>query len=118
MRDLARRGLVEDEIAGVPIVVTFTRGVTSALDQPEISSGRDVGASAVFDRRVGSRMLRFEPAGDGRFEDAQTASTWDFTGRAVSGPLRGRQLRPRAHDDQYWFAIAAFLRDVEIYAGG
>jgi Protein of unknown function (DUF3179) len=117
-RDLARRGLIEDEISGVPIVVLFKRGVASALDEAAISKGRDVGASAVFDRRVGRRTLSFAGLGSGRFRDQETGSAWDVTGRAVSGPLRGRQLRPIPHDDQFWFAIAAFVRNVEIFDPG
>jgi hypothetical protein len=41
--------------------------------------------------------------------DRHTSSRWDpLTGRATAGPLRGRRLRPVRHDEQLWFALAAF----------
>jgi hypothetical protein len=69
---------------------------------------RDVGTAAAYDRRIGGRTLRFIAAGPGRFRD-QTGSTWEVTGRALSGLLRGTCLRPLRHDEQFWFALAAFL---------
>jgi hypothetical protein len=114
-RELARRGLIEDDVAGVPVVVLFKRGVASALDETAISEGQDVGASAVFDRHLASRTLSFVPKENGRFRDRQTGTVWEITGRGVSGPLRGQRLRPIPHDDQFWFAIAAFVRNLEIF---
>jgi hypothetical protein len=113
--DLARLRIVEDRVGRVPIVVAFKRGIASALDDVTISRGRDVGASAVFDRRVEGRTLSFRATGNGRFEDRQTGTAWDITGRAVAGVLRGRKLKPIPHDDQFWFAVAAFFRDVEVF---
>jgi hypothetical protein len=53
--------------------------------------------------------------------DAQTGSVWDITGRAITGPLQGAQLR-RLHDlNAFWFAVAAFLphaRLVTLGSGG
>jgi hypothetical protein len=64
--------------------------------------------------RVAGRLLRFDSGGRGVFVDAQTSSRWDLTGRAVSGPLEDRRLRPLRHDQQFWFAVAAFLPDGRI----
>jgi hypothetical protein len=114
-RDLARHGLIEDEIADVPIAVLFKRGVASALDETAISEGQDVGASAVFDRRLAGRTLAFLRQGNGRFRDRQTGTVWDVTGRAVAGALRGQRLKQVPHDEQFWFAIAAFMRHLEVY---
>jgi hypothetical protein len=113
--ELAKRRVVNDEIEGVPVVVAFKRGVASALDEVDISAGKDVGTSGTFERRIGGLTLEFEPAGNGRFRDRQTGSLWDISGRAVSGRLEGRELRPVRHDDQFWFAIAAFFPDVEVF---
>jgi hypothetical protein len=113
--ELAKRRVVNDEIEGVPVVVAFKRGVASALDEVEIASGKDVGTSGTFERRIGGLTLEFEPAANGRFRDRQTGSLWDISGRAVSGRLEGRELRPIGHDDQFWFAIAAFFPDVEVF---
>lgn len=48
------------------------------------------------------------------FRDRQTGSTWDIAGRAVSGELRGARLAPARHDEQFWFALAAFVSDARI----
>jgi hypothetical protein len=111
---LADRPAVNTEVGGVPAVVLFKKGVVSALDAPSIVDSRDVGTAAGFDRRLGDRTLEFEPAGSGRFRDRQTGSAWDITGRAVSGRLEGNRLRPLRHDQQFWFALAAFVPDARI----
>lgn len=115
---VAETAPVDDMIGGVPIVVLFDPEVSSALDQPTVAAGRAVGAAAVFERRAGGRELSFEPGPDpGTARDRETGSIWDITGRATSGPLQGAELRQIPSDDQFWFAIAAFVPDVEIRGG-
>jgi hypothetical protein len=99
----ATRGVVHDTISGQELVVLWSTGTASALDQPRISNGRDVGASGVFVPIVGGRMLTFEGE-DGAFVDRETGSTWTLAGRAVSGPLIGERLEPVPHLDTFWFA--------------
>jgi len=111
---LEREPVVQAQAGERPIVVAFKPGVVSALDSAAISDSAEVGTAGVFDRRLDGRALTFEAAGDGRFRDRQTASTWDITGRAVEGELRGRRLEPVIHDQQFWFAVAAFLPAAEI----
>ncbi len=41
-------------------------------------------------------------------------STWDITGRSLAGELAGTPLRPIVHDQQFWFALAAFLPEARI----
>jgi hypothetical protein len=106
---------VNDEVDGEPTVVFFDPDVASALDSPLVSEGRDVGAAAVFERRLDGRELEFEPGPEpGTFRDLQTGSTWDMSGRATAGPLEGGRLRQVSHDDEFWFAVAAFFEDAEI----
>ena len=110
---------LNDRVGGRPVVVFHDPGVVSVLDQAGISSSREVGASAVFDRRVDGRALTFEPGGEaGIVRDRETGSSWDIGGRAVDGELEGGSLTRVAADDQFWFAIAAFFTDVEIRSGG
>lgn len=106
---LRRRPVIAGTIGGAPFVTFFKRGVASALDGESIAGSRDVGTAGVFDPRAGGRKLTFVSTGGGRFRDRQTSSAWDITGRAVSGPLRGRRLRVLRHDEQFWFAVAAFV---------
>lgn len=84
------------------------------LDAAAIERSRDVGTAGAFDRRVGGRTLEFEALGGGRFRDRQTGSTWDITDRSMAGELAGTTLRPIVHDQQFWFALAAFLPEARI----
>jgi hypothetical protein len=110
---LEREPVVNEEVGDVPTAVLFKRGVVSALDAGAIADSAEVGTAAAFDRRLEGRTLSFEARG-GRFVDRETGSEWDITGRAVSGELRGRRLRPLRHDEQFWFALAAFVPDARI----
>jgi len=105
---LARRPVIAGLLGGRPLVVLYAPGVVSALDAGTIANSRDVGTAGAFDPVARGRTLRFSPAGQGLFRD-QTGTTWNIAGRAIAGPLRGMQLRPLRHDEQFWFALAAFL---------
>jgi hypothetical protein len=112
---LERDAPVNDQVDRRPVVVFFDPRVGSALDAPEVSLGRNVGAAAVFSRHLGGRTLAFEQGEEpGTFRDRQTGSTWDMSGRATDGPLRGERLAQVPSDDQFWFALAAFFPKAEI----
>ncbi len=110
---LRARGVTSFTVARTPVVVMFEPGVASALDEATIAESEDVGTSAAFDRRLDGNTLEFERDGD-VIVDRGTGSVWDITGRAIEGPLRGRRLTPVRHDQQFWFALAAFLPDARI----
>ncbi len=111
---LSRTRVVNDDVGSVPIVVFWVSGTASALDAAEIAEGRDVGATAVFDRRLHGRVLSFEAMADGRFRDRETGTTWDLSGRGASGPLAGRRLTAIPHGNHFWFAWAAFRPDTKL----
>ena len=111
---LSKKRVVNQKIENREFVVFWAPGTASAVDSRTIAQGRDVGSSGVFDRRVGSRTLTFEPAGDGRFRDKETDSVWNILGHAVSGPLNGESLAPIPHGNHFWFAWAAFKPDVRV----
>ena len=111
---LAQRRVINDAIGALYLVVFWAPGTASALDAGAIRDGRDVGATAVFDRRLDARVLSFEPAGDGRFRDRETGSTWLLSGRGVEGPLAGRRLVPVPHGNHFWFAWAVFRPDTRL----
>jgi hypothetical protein len=110
---LAREPVVHTEVGSRPVVVFYKPGVVSPLDARSIADSRDVGTAAAFDRTVGDRTLRFVRRGDG-FVDGETGSRWDIAGRAVEGELAGTRLQPLRHDQQFWFALAAFVPDARI----
>ena len=111
---LEERRVIHDEVGNVPLVAFWAPGTASALDAAQINRGRDVGSSGVYERTVDGRRLTFEPAGDGRFRDRETGSTWDVLGRAIGGPLEGAQLAPVQHGNHFWFAWAIFKPDTRI----
>jgi hypothetical protein len=110
---LAREPVVETEAGGRPVVVLYTRGVVSPFDDPTITGSRDIGTAAAFDPRLRGRTLSFERR-DGGFVDRETGSRWDIAGRAVAGELAGTRLEPVRHDQQFWFALAAFVPEARI----
>jgi hypothetical protein len=110
---LAHNLVASFEVGRRSAVVFYARGVASPLDQRSVAQGRDVGTAGVFDARLERRTLRFQRRGDA-VVDRETGSTWDVTGRATGGPLRGRRLTPLPHDEQFWFAIAAFVPHAHI----
>jgi hypothetical protein len=76
-----------------------------------------VGTGLAYLRTVDAQVLTFEPQGDDTFLDRETGTTWDLFGKAVSGPLAGKQLTLAVHTNELWFAWAAFNPEAEVYAG-
>ena len=59
-----------------------------------------------FERSVGGQTLDLYLESDGtafRLVDAQSGSHWDFSGKAVQGPLAGKQLARIQTLKDYWF---------------
>jgi hypothetical protein len=103
---LIRQSPVVDRLGGEPIVLVVgddrksIRVFTAALD----------GRTLSFSRRVGVRPLRLF--------DTETGSEWDFTGRALSGPLAGRTLEKVRALKEYWFDWKAYNPRTGVYSGG
>lgn len=106
--------VINDMIARRPIAVFWAPGTASALDRTDMASGRDVGATGVFDRRLANRTLTFESAQGGGFRDRETGTRWDLLGNGLTGPLRGRRLVRIPYGDFFWFAWAVFRPDTRI----
>jgi hypothetical protein len=80
----------------------------------------------------GRSVRAFAPEVDGRFaeffvvpgsvplelRDAGTGSRWDFSGRAVEGPLAGTSLRRIAADKDYWFNWKTYHPGTRVYNRG
>jgi len=113
---LRSRHVTTITVAGQPVVVWEKNGTASALDTNAIAEGRDVGATAAFSPILDGRTLHFSWS-SGSFTDAETQSSWDILGRAVSGPLMGHTLTPVTHVDTFWFSWAAFLPKTRVVGG-
>jgi hypothetical protein len=50
--------------------------------------------------------------------DAETGSTWNFEGKAVAGPLAGRQLKKVFALEDFWFDWRIYHPDTTIYEIG
>lgn len=106
--------IINDEIAGEPIVVIHIEGARSALDASEISESRKDGSTGAFHRTVNGQTLTFRVDGSS-IRDKETDSVWDITGKAISGPLEGEQLEPLIFGDYFAFAWLVFWPETEIF---
>jgi uncharacterized protein DUF3179 len=107
--------VANDTVGGTPVVVFHQSGTRSALDTVLIETSRDIGAATVFEASIDGQRLTFNPAANG-FEDAQTGSTWDILGRAISGPLAGQRLQSIVSANHFWFAWVVFKPDTRVWA--
>ena len=107
-------GVINDTINGNAITIFHSEGTASALDSRYIYDSKDVGSTGVFDPNVENVILTFEYIEE-QFIDEQTNSVWDITGKAISGKLKGKQLKKISSGDYFAFAWLAFKPDTEIY---
>lgn len=107
------QAVTNTELRGRPLVILWMAGQATALEAPQIVSGRDVGSVGVFAPTVDGEVLTFGVEG-GAFLDTQTSSTWDITGRATDGPLQGSQLERVPHLDTFWFAWSTYAPGTDL----
>jgi len=91
MEALRRDGVVLDTLAGVPVVLV---------------AGEDRRSARVFRPEIDGERIELFAQPDSsplRLVDAETGTSWDYTGLAVSGPLAGRQLERVQALPDYWF---------------
>jgi hypothetical protein len=103
---LRRQSPVLDTLAGVPVLLVVG------------DDGRSVRA---FERVVDGRELQLfaRPGGPPlRLVDAETGSTWSFTGEAVSGPLAGKKMGKVFVLTDYWFNWKAYHPQTSEYRPG
>lgn len=108
MPDLRRQKLILDQLGGIPLFLVL---------------GEDGKSVRAFERTLDGRKLEFfvEPGPASlpqRLLDAETGSQWDFTGKAVGGPLAGRQLRKLAVLKDYWFDWKTYHPETALYTLG
>lgn len=88
--------------------------VRSALDQTLIAASRDIPVAAAFEPTVKGQSLHFEWR-NGKVVDGETGSYWNALGQAVSGPLKGAQLKKVDAGVHFAFAWLAFDAGAEVY---
>ena len=100
---LQKQSPIIDLVGSVPIVLVL---------------GEDQRSVRAFERTVDGRRLEFfrKTDGDGfALIDSETASTWNFEGKAITGPLAGRQLKKVFVLEDYWFDWRLYHPDTRIY---
>ncbi|MCH8121913.1 MAG: DUF3179 domain-containing protein [Bacteroidetes bacterium] len=111
-----KQGVISDEIDGQPIVVFHTeKGATSALDRSSIDKSRNIGSTGVYSSVLpNGQLLTFIRTKD-QFVDRQTGSTWNITGMAVEGQLKGTRLQSIPHGDIFSFAWFVIHPNSQLY---
>lgn len=113
---LSEDRVVADELAGTPITVWWAdTGAADNFDSERPGGGQNIGTGIAFLSTVEDRTLTFNPVGDDTFVDAETGSTWTLFGEAIDGPLAGTQLEAALHQNEFWFAWAAFNEGAPVY---
>jgi hypothetical protein len=105
-RRLREESPVLDTLGGVPIVLVV---------------GEDGKSIRVFETTLDGRRLELLAKPDARplrLLDAETGSEWDFGGRALSGPLAGRQLTKVKALKEYWFDWKIYQPATTVYKRG
>ncbi len=106
---MANDRAVNDEIGGVAIAVWWApTDSADNFDGAQVGSGASIGTGIAFLREVDGQVLTFAADGDEAFVDTETGSTWTLFGEAIAGPLVGTQLELAIHQNEFWFAWAAF----------
>ena len=104
---LQKQSPIMDMVGPVPIMVVL---------------GDDKRSARAFERVVDGRRLEFfqktTEQADLQLVDAETGSTWNFEGKAIAGPLAGRQLKKVFVLEDYWFDWRIYHPDTTIYEIG
>jgi hypothetical protein len=79
--------------------------------------GEDARSVRVFERRMEGRAHEFvaTPSTPLTLTDLETMSEWDFSGRATSGPLKGRTLARIPFLLEYWFDWQTYHPATAVY---
>jgi len=104
-RHLSRQPLVNDVVAGQPVIVVFSA---------------DSATGVVFSRNLANRTLTFTSLRrEGKelvMEDVETKSTWRaLAGGAIRGRLAGTRLEQLPSTTGFWFAWKGFYPDTLVW---
>jgi hypothetical protein len=117
--------VVNNKAIAYPIdVLQQQRLVINTIDETPIFIvlGEDNKSVRAFERKVDGHAFEFFVKALLRTEatplqlvDAETGSTWDFRGKAISGPLAGKQLKKIPVLKDYWFDWKIYHPATTIY---
>ncbi|MFP4698027.1 MAG: DUF3179 domain-containing protein [Eubacteriales bacterium] len=110
---LKEKRVINDDFCE-PRVIFFQDGMTSPLDKPVISRGKDIGAAIVFSPILNGQKLNFYNENN-QIYDMETNSEWNVLGNSINGKLKGEGLKMLIYWDSFWFAWSSYFPDTEIY---
>ncbi|MFQ5660833.1 MAG: DUF3179 domain-containing protein [Gammaproteobacteria bacterium] len=110
-----KKPVINDKLGDLALVIFSKKGTLSALDASEIAESRLIPSATAWSRRVDNRILNFGFK-QGGIIDTDTGSRWNLLGRAVEGPMAGRQLAKVDSGVHFAFAWLAFNPDSDIYS--
>ena len=99
---IVKQELILDDLGGVPMFLVI---------------GEDKKSVRAFQRKVEGRKLEFLKTNPPStlFVDAETGSSWDFSGRALAGPLKDKQLTKLPVLNDYWFDWQTYHPNTMVY---
>ncbi|MBI2317115.1 MAG: DUF3179 domain-containing protein, partial [Betaproteobacteria bacterium] len=123
---IEKQPVINDNLAGEPVVILSRPGLASPLDEERIERGRSIPAATAFSRRLDGAVIEFalkdgrivdtaSALKDGRIVDTASGSEWNLFGEAVAGRFKGRRLAQLDSGVHFAFAWLAFNPDSEIW---
>ncbi|MBC7900242.1 MAG: DUF3179 domain-containing protein, partial [Saprospiraceae bacterium] len=98
---IQKQAPILDTVGGVKIVILL---------------GDDKKSVRAFERTVDGKTLEFFVKPDSsEIVDADTGSGWDFSGKAVSGELAGKELKKINVLKDYWFDWKIYQPETRLY---
>lgn len=102
MSALERQSPILDFVGGTDIAVIL---------------GADKKSARVFERNIDGKTLEFFARPEsGEIVDAETGSVWDFSGAAVSGEFKEKQLKQIAAQKDFWFDWKNYHQNTDLRA--
>ncbi len=111
---LRKEKIIYDKIGNKNIIILYTKGQVSAVDERWIKDSKDVGTATVFLNELAGESMKFKVS-DNYFTDIRTNSKWDITGHCFEGKLKGKSLIPLPYSVEFAFAWFAFHPNSSVY---
>lgn len=103
---LEKQSAIVDKVGGMPIIIVM---------------GEDKKSIRAFEMKVDGKELELFTKVDSEslyLIDSQTATQWDFTGKAVNGSMTGKELKKIYVLKDYWFDWKLYHPETKIYQLG
>jgi hypothetical protein len=100
---VVKQSPIIDEVGGVSIIIVLGRDGKSVRAYESVVDGRKL---EFFAKKDSSQLFLI---------DSESGTEWDFTGKATSGPLTGKQLKQVPVLNDYWFDWKNYHPETFVY---